>query len=507
MKILFNTCPALFWDHIGILYDEAIRYSKEGHEVYWVYNNCELDICTANLTHNSFSCETCHKWARKGLKLLPQSVRLINIKDYWDNSKTFQFDYASAQEIKKITYKGVNVGYAVMASYISMTRNLSPLINSESKPYFDKLIATSCRLTDALEKIIEEIKPDRVCFFNSRFFEWRPPYDLARNRGIETISYERTNDVGQLNCKQYFVNATPHNILNLQKISDEMWENAILSEEEKVEIGKSFFERRRNSLPAGDKVYTGGQLKGQLPVDWDSTKKNIVIFNSSEDEYASIGDEYDALSLFPTQYKGIRYIAELLENKEDYHLYLRIHPNLSRINYRYHTELLKLSDEYKNITVIAGKDTVSSYDLMDAADKVVVFGSTIGMEAAYWGKPVILLAGAAYYYTDLCYIPKLKEELISLLQKKLTPKGNYDAIKWGFYVMYRNTDDRYQYVDFDYENRKILGVEYRDIHYLKLFGSSKLYGIYTKLCHMIRKRIRKPVVLSMPYEEDMNAAL
>ena len=144
---------------------------------------------------------------------------------------------------------------------------------------------------------------------------------------------------------------------------------------------------------------------------------------------------------------------------------------------------------------------------MDAADKVVVFGSTIGMEAVYWGKPVILLAGAAYYYSNICYIPKSKEELKEIIVKTLPPKENDATIKWGFYVMYRAPEDKYQYVDFDYENRRILGIEYIDIHYLKLFGSSKLYGIYTKLCHAIRKRIRKPIALSVPLQEDTNAEL
>ena len=136
-----------------------------------------------------------------------------------------------------------------------------------------------------------------------------------------------------------------------------------------------------------------------------------------------------------------------------------------------------LPEQYNNITVIPGADSISTYDLMDAAEKVVVFGSTMGLEAAYWNKPVILLAGANYYYSDLCYVPKSEEELSDLLESTLKPKKNDNVIKWGFYMMYRNPEDKWHYVPPTAQFFHIGNFEWFAVHALKLLGSSKLYAI------------------------------
>ena len=115
---------------------------------------------------------------------------------------------------------------------------------------------------------------------------------------------------------------------------------------------------------------------------------------------------------------------------------MRIHPNLAQVEFAYHTALYDLPKLYKNLTVIAATAPCSTYDLLDAAEKVIVFGSTMGVEAAYWGKPTILLAGAFYHELDVCYAPKTPEEIYPLIEcKDLPPKARDGAIKYGYYIL------------------------------------------------------------------------
>ena len=502
MKILIVAMREYF---LCSLIDEAISLNKEGHEVYFLYNNCSIGVCSYGIDQNSYVCELCRRKMRKAINLLPKDIKKINIAEYWEDNKEYHYEYKNAQDIKSIEYKNVKVGYAVMSSYISRTRNLQPLINESSKKYFDLLISTTCRLTDALEHAIDTIQPDKIYHWNARFMEYRPAYDLAKARNIEIVCVDNAKDKNGNNRKEKFINHTSHDIKGLQKRCDALWENVSLSNEEKIAIGKSFYERRRAGLRTNDKVYIGNQEEGQLPKDWDVKKKNIVIFNSSEDEFSAIGDEYDSYALFPSQYRGIHFILDSLKNQPDIHVYLRIHPNLAEIPYRYHTELMELPAIYKNLTVIPGKDSVSTYALMDAAEKVVVFGSTMGAEASYWRKPVILLAGAYYYYSDVCYVPKSKEELKTLLLQTLSPKDNTETVKWGFYKMYMDPAGYTKYVNIDSSWFKIWKFRFKNEYYLKLFGSSKLYAVYLHL--VTRKARRKLHKLDIPIEEDKNAEL
>lgn len=94
------------------------------------------------------------------------------------------------------------------------------------------------------------------------------------------------------------------------------WELSQLSEIEKIKIGRMFYERKRNGESVNDKSYVKQQQIGVLPENWDVKKKNIVIFNSSDDELASIGADYDCYSLFKSQYIGITSILENSKRKE-----------------------------------------------------------------------------------------------------------------------------------------------------------------------------------------------
>ena len=213
------------------------------------------------------------------------------------------------------------------------------------------------------------------------------------------------------------------------------WEESADSQEVRVARGKEFFERKRTNVSAGGLVYTAGQQIGTLPENWDRSKHNIVIFNSSEDEFVAVGDEYSRKAMFPDQFKGINEILTLLNDRLDIHVYVRIHPAQRNVHYKYHQELHQLSSKYSNVTVIPATDKVSSYTLIDQASKIVVFGSTIGIEAAYWNKPVILLAGALYYYLNDIYIPSDKNELRQMLVANLPSKKSLDSIKFGHYMM------------------------------------------------------------------------
>ena len=503
MKCLFFASRTF---NVSILLDEATSLAKAKNEVFFIYNSCATGICHTNLSQYSVECEICKRRWKKAMDLLPKSVKKINLTEYWDAAKSYPYEFNTVQDIKNIKYKDVKVGYAVMSSFFSVTRNLNPLIDNESRRLFSKMIDCSCRITDALETAINDICPDRMYFWNSRFYDVRPAFDLAKANGIDAISMERTTAVNKRNSKRRFVNHTPHDIIYRDNLHKQIWAEAPFSYEEKYMLGESFFLKRRNGIAAGDKVYVKNQQAGVLPDDWDINKKNVVIFNSSEDEFAAIGEDYDKLALFPTQYRGIKYILESLKDQKSYHVYLRIHPNLAKIKYRYHTELLKLQDKYENLTVIPAADSISTYALMDAAEKVVVFGSTMGLESAYWGKPVILLSGAIYYNSELCYVPHTTKELDVLLTQALAPKNmKEEAIKWGFYMLYRNPVDYAKFVDIDSHWFSIGRHRWLDVHYLKLLGSSKLYAIYTDL--LVRYYKRHATSNPLPLTEDINAEL
>jgi hypothetical protein len=497
MRVLIYSSCSLLNPHFGTQLNEAIKCYKSGHEVLFAYCNGVMCSCFVNAESNPVICYWCKKKGKKGLENLPEGVKIIplnkNMQECYNN---IELNFSSVHNLKNICYKNINIGYSVLSTYITLTRNHLPdCMDDKIKRYIINILKQAIALINAIELLVVAFEPEEIRVFNDRFYEANPLVRLATKYNIQYICNEvvgrplLSRDTFRIT---YFENTTPHDIKNLYERCMKNWELNNLTDEQKINIGKSFYEKRRKGIPAGDKVYIKNQQKGKLPSNIDIRKRNIVIFNSSDDEYAAIGEKFEAYSLFLTQYDGIIYMLEQFSSDNDYHFYLRIHPNLKDIKYSYHLNLYTLQNCYNNITVIAANDDINTYDLMDIADKVVVFGSTTGIEAVYWNKPTILLAGSLYYYMETCYIPKTKEELLFLLQQKLTPGYKTNAIKYGFYILDQTAlSDEAVHIDINPYPIKLLWRKTWVYKYINLFNSNLLDGVCNYMFFHFISRFRK----------------
>jgi len=377
---------------------------------------------------------------------------------------------------------------------------MSPLIDENFRAYFDKLLEQGVKYTEVTLAALENYSPDMVAVFNSRVIYARPMVDLCEKRGIDYIAFETAYNTRNEAVKTFVKNNKIHNIENNTRRINDYWESALFPKEEKIRIAEQFFYKKRNAISAADKVYTDAQQSGKLPDNWDDSKLNIVIFNSSEDEQAASYEGLEEQNLFPSQFEGIKYIFNQLKEDKDIHVYLRIHPNLTHINYLYHTKLYEFTELFDHVTIIPPSSDISTYALIDAADKVVVFGSTTGAESVYWGKPVILLSNfAAYSLLDTCYIPQKKEEIAPLLQnRELQPKNKLGALKLAYYYM----NDEYPAYQFFKSQKKMYKIfSYPVAVYKLMFKKKKWRSYYAMLIQLIGKYFYFST-LNYPKEED-----
>ena len=388
-----------------------------------------------------------------------------------------KYDYHSIKNIKSIVYKGANVGMGCLSAYITHSRNTNPLIDDEFRAYFDKVLKKGCLYAEFQYRMMEKIKPDRVQLFNGRFLETRPASDLAIQNHILLRSDEQWRVFPHCFIKRQFYNALPHSIEANKKWINSIWADEYIPNIEKERIGRRFFDSKYEHSFGGDKDYAARQVTAKLPDNWNRSKKNYVIFNSSEDEFTAIGGEYDEKKVFNSQYEGIMHIANLFKDREDVNIYLRIHPNLANIKYKYHTDLLGLGEKYDNLFVIPGDSDVSSYALMREAYRVITFGSTTGIEATYMCKPVVALCPNWFSGMDVSYNPVSVEEADRLvLTGDLRPRPQLEAIKFGYFIMNLNLPS-FSFFDYNISDFHFLGRTLRRYKLAKYFGSTTLYAI------------------------------
>lgn len=425
---------------LGIMLDEASTLIQDGYKVDFLICDGFLKNCFVNKLSSKSLCNQCVR--NNELVLNNYNINVIRLSDFTSEpeqlsiKKEVSFSYANVNEIKALMYKECKIGYGALSSYVSYTRNQEPLISDEFKEYFDELLYSQVHLREAFHNLLAATNYNFVYTFNGRWADMRPLFDYCLFNKTEIRNIENKPIVeGKDYRKEVYINCLPQNVKNRSNWIEESW-NKEENEKLKIEIGTAFFESRRSSNQVNNtKNFTSNQGKDKLPLNYERKKYNIVIFISSEDEFLALGEEWDLLSLFRSQEEGILFILNKIKD-ENIRMYVRIHPNLKDVNYGYHKRLYSLESKYSHVTIIAADSEVSTYALLDASDKIIVFGSTVGAEACYVDKPVVLLGGSLYYYLNVAYVPKNRAEVIPLiLDKTLKPLPKLNALKYGYYFM------------------------------------------------------------------------
>ena len=88
--------------------------------------------------------------------------------------------------------------------------------------------------------------------------------------------------------------------------------------------------------------------------------------------------------------------------------------------------------KHANLKIIMPEERIDSYALMESCEKIVTFGSTIGIEATYWGKPSVLLGACTYDNLDCCYTPKDRFDAVELIISPLKPKPKENCYPYAY---------------------------------------------------------------------------
>ncbi len=491
MKVLIYLASPPLESTLGHHLDIALDEIQKGNEVFLLSCDNSIGSCMENPKGSRLYCKLCTLVQQNCIKkYLPKNIEHHWMSEYVekiDKVSLPKFNYTTADELRYLTYNGIDIGFGVMSTYISLTRNLNPRITEKSRVFFDFLIQEQLITLEIVENLHKEYNFGLVIFQNGRGAQLKPFLNFCQREKIDFWCTEAINKYPEC-YKNDFWNDIPHSIKGNTMKYGLCWENSKDTLEEKIKIGQSFFENRRNAKPTNDKVFITAQKAGELPADWDSSVKNIVIFNSSEDEYSAVSHEFDSGKVFKNQIDGIKAIAEHYSNDNTKHFTLRVHPNLNKISYKYHKDLYNLN--YSNLTVIPGTSSVSTYSLMDAADIIIVFGSTTGIESAYWGKPVICLGPSLYRNLGVVYLPNTPEDLWSLIEtENLKPLYNEKILTYGYFYMSRN-HQKTNHINMKIQRKKLFGKILNYYSYNKILGSAFMYAVLCRLFRALSFKIK-----------------
>lgn len=419
----------------GLMLEELqnLIYEFPDAEIYYLTCSNTFDACYFNPNSKPEICYLCKTGKKNSLNLIDGKFNHIIIDDLIleadrATSKKFVDDIQSVDFDLK--YENYEVGASALSTYISKTRDrdLEMVENSFTK----ELIYNGVVLYSALKRFCNDQHIDAIYNFNGRHIYNRAAMDVGLALKIPMYNVELPRVGGAI---EHFEGVLPHTIAYKQKLFNEAWEMPDISEEDKTKIASEYFENRRSGRKVNAMSFTEDQLKNNLPDDVDYSKGTVVLYTSSDDEFAAIGEEF-ANPYFEDQNEGIFYVSKLFNQKfPDKNLIIRIHPNFAGVNYDYAKKINELKGKYPNVYLVEPESKVDSYALMDIAEKIITFGSSITTEATYWNKPVIMLGRSFFSGMEIAYEPNQIEELEGHIRNNIPAKPNTGSLKFGYYLI------------------------------------------------------------------------
>jgi hypothetical protein len=285
---------------------------------------------------------------------------------------------------------------------------------------------------------MQQNAPDVVILPNGLILEFGAVFHAARHLGIPVVSYE----FGEQRDRIWLSRNTP---VMLQE-TDALWQakqgepfgdsqrakvQDLFSTRQAAGLFQNFYRRWQN-LPA-----EGGEVvRVKLGLD----KRPVVLLAANV-----IGD---SLTLGRAAFTGdmsawlrrtLRHFAE----REDVQLVLRVHPGERNLDGPSVADLVsrELPSFPSHIHIVRAEDPINTYDLIELADLGLVYTTTVGLEMAMSGLPVIV-AGKTHYrgkgftldpasWED--YFAKLDNALQDLSAARLTP----DLVDRAWHYAYR----------------------------------------------------------------------
>ncbi len=238
---------------------------------------------------------------------------------------------------------------------------------------------------------------DVVYIPNGRFPGQRLAAIAAREAGVSAIHFEK----GETPNGTYLQPHAPQDRLATQGAVEPILSN--LSTDEIDAIADEWLARRAPAKYSSNEFSSlwSADISPDLAALGSGGSKVAGFFTSSQDEFQFLGPEWQ-LHDWEDQFEAFdRMLTEF--EKQDYVCYLRVHPNLATKAHecfvRERDGVRMLAARHPALKVIWHDDTANTYGLMGLSDAIVVWDSTVGLEASARGIPVWTMATSRYGIT------------------------------------------------------------------------------------------------------------
>jgi hypothetical protein len=376
----------------------SLALQKNNIPTHHVYCDQGLRPCVLgtdrNDPENDPPCRECTRTSRLILKNSNAHALTFN----QDLNLIGQINGLTLDQLLDFTYQGIHIGELVLPSMRWILRKHHLEDNHTHRILAQKYIQSAWSIFQQFSQLLDTLNPGTVLVFNGMFYPEAMARLAAQQRNIPVISHE----VGMLPFSAFFTDqeatAYPVKVDGDFRLSD--------AREARLDkyLGKRF---QGNFQTAGVRFWS--EIK---QFSADLTEKinrfsNIVpiftnvIFDTSQSH---------ANTLFEHMFCWLELVIDEVKKHPETLFIIRAHPDEIRSGKESRESVSEWFSENNlaeiaNLVFIPPDEYISSYKLVSIAKFVMVYNSTIGLEASIMGKPVLCAGKARYTQIPTVFFP------------------------------------------------------------------------------------------------------
>jgi hypothetical protein len=304
---------------------------------------------------------------------------------------------------------------ATQSEYDAMYSLQNEQVDRESALYRLRLERNRAAMSAALRLIKTEM-PDAVLIPNGLVTELGIFYQAARYLKVPTITYEFNDQREQIWLAQ--------DDIIMHQNTDALWEarrREPLTDQQREKIAALEHARSRGgTYGKGTRQWQDAAAEGgeqvRRALDLDSRPIILLPTNVLGDSL-TLGRHVFAASMAEWIEATVRYFG----SKPQVQLVVRVHPGERLIKGTSMMDVVErvAQADPRNIHVVGPSEKVNTYDVMDVARLGLVYTTTVGMEMAMRGVPVIVAGNTHYRRRGFTRDPSSWEEYFAILDESL----------------------------------------------------------------------------------------
>jgi hypothetical protein len=433
--LIYAAIGDMYLSPLEILMYHLLR--SKGVEVhYLVYDDTIplIELTTKNVVVNEGKVAFMSKLVKKtkaNLTAAKVDFRFIEISAKIDTILT---EPKTLEEVLSYKYEDVDFGDIVKGVMFRYYSSLS--FGTDALEISKSFLKTSLTNYIQVKELNEKNNYDYVMFSHGIYCTWQPVLNYCRNNNVDFVCYDRAKIKNTCNFNLniaspvWDITAAWIRLMDYKLNNQEFQKvNAYLKERElqKGDVFAYNFSEKEKDLSKLREKYN---IKPKVKI--------ITFFTNLIWDAANVSRDI----AFKSPLECIQKTIDKYKDIDNVHLLFRSHPAEMIIgsNERYGS---LIRDMYhvlpNNVSIIEPEDNINSFSVLELSDIGVVHTSTVGLEMAIEGKPVILISETHYRDKGFTYDTTSEENFFDTLHKLLNePKplqNQIELAKKYFYLM------------------------------------------------------------------------